>query len=72
MTPARRIASLSSAVALLVSGAVSCYPALKLAPNDARVVLNEHTIDAPDPSRPGPMRVLRMYYGSGTDRNRPE
>jgi Chlorophyllase enzyme len=29
-------------------------------------------LDLPDPSRPGERRVLRLFYGSGTDRRRPE
>jgi len=56
-------------LALLVA---ACYPALKLAPNDANVVLTEHTIDAPAPFTRGPHAVGRMYYGSGSDRNRVE
>jgi dienelactone hydrolase len=56
-------------VPLLLS---ACYPALKLAPNDAPRVLQEHAIDAPDPSQPGSLPVRFLYYGSGTDRNRPE
>jgi dienelactone hydrolase len=51
--------------------ATSCYPALKLAPNDADVVLAHHTIQAPDPSLPGSLPVHHLYYGSGIDRNRP-
>ena len=30
------------------------------------------TLDAPDPGRSGPYEVLTLYYGSGTDKNRPE
>jgi dienelactone hydrolase len=29
-------------------------------------------LDAPDPGQPGPHGVLTLYYGSGTDDNRPE
>jgi dienelactone hydrolase len=49
-----------------------CYPALKLEPNDADVVLSSHTIAAPDPGVHGRFDVRKLYYGSGTDRNRPE
>jgi len=49
---------------------MACYPSLKLAPNDADVVLNRHSISAPDPSARGRMNVLRAVYGSGRDRNR--
>jgi dienelactone hydrolase len=52
--------------------AVACYPALKLEPSDADVVLAHHTIAAPDPGVSGPYGIARMYYGSGTDRNRRE
>src|SRR5688572_6585068 len=57
---------------LLVSAlfAAACTPPLKLAPDDSGVVLARHTIDAPDPTRRGPYIVQRLYYGSGTDRNR--
>ena len=57
--------------AVLLSGS-ACAPPLKLAKNDADVVLTRHTITAPDPSTPGPFAVRRLYYGSGTDRNRVE
>jgi dienelactone hydrolase len=50
--------------------AMACYPSLKLAPNDAATVLNQHSITAPDPSSRGPLRVLRLHYGSGKDKNR--
>jgi len=56
--------------AALLVGTASCTPALKLAPNDADVVLAHQALDAPDPSRPGPHRVLTLYYGSGTDERR--
>jgi len=52
--------------------AASCTPALELTPSDADVVLARQALDAPDPGRRGPRRVLTLYYGSGTDKNRPE
>jgi dienelactone hydrolase len=52
--------------------AAACYPSLQLEPSDADVVLANHTIEAPDPGARGPYQVNRLYYGSGTDRNRPE
>ncbi len=58
-----------SIAALLLS---ACAPALKLTPDDAGVVLSRQVLDAPDPGRPGPFPVLTLYYGTGTDRNRPE
>jgi hypothetical protein len=58
--------------AVLLLAAASCTPALKLTPSDADVVLARQTLEAPDPGLPGPYRVLTLYYGSGTDKNRPE
>lgn len=58
--------------ALIPMCAAACYPAMKLTPNDADVVLAHHTIAAPDPGVHGSYSVARLYYGSGTDRNRPE
>jgi dienelactone hydrolase len=57
---------------LMVGLVVSCTPALRLTPSDANVVLAHQALDAPDPGRTGPFRVLTLYYGSGTDKNRPE
>ena len=64
------IALVSTAAAALLLGA--CTPALQLTPSDADVVLAHQALDAPDPGRPGRYRVLTLYYGSGTDKNRPE
>ena len=50
----------------------SCTPALKLTPSDADVVLARQALDAPDPGRPGSFPVRTLYYGSGTDKTRPE
>ena len=52
--------------------ATACTQALQLTPSDADVVLSMQTLDAPDPGQPGPYDVLTLYYGSGTDKNRPE
>ena len=49
-----------------------CYPALKLTPSDADVVLARHALEAPDPGQQGRFAVKTLYYGSGTDKNRPE
>jgi dienelactone hydrolase len=62
----RRLAVLGALLAL------ACTPALKLARDDSAVVLAHHTIQAPDPTTRGPYAVRTMYYGSGTDRRRPE
>jgi dienelactone hydrolase len=64
----RRLAVLAAGCAL----AVACYPALKLAPNDADTVLANHSIDAPNPAERGPLTVRHLYYGSGRDKNRTE
>ena len=56
--------------ALLLSA--GCYGALELAPSDADEVLGRQLLEAPDPGRRGPHEVRTLYYGSGSDRNRPE
>jgi dienelactone hydrolase len=65
---ARQISRLS--IALLA--VASCTRPLKFSNDDSGVVLSNLTISAPNPGMPGTFRVLRMYYGSGTDKNRPE
>jgi dienelactone hydrolase len=57
---------------LALVAAPACYPALRLAPDDSHEVLAHHTLDAPNPAAPGGFEVRRLYYGSGTDRRRPE
>lgn len=59
-----------AAVAILALG--GCRGSLRLTPSDADTVLAHHTLDAPDPGRSGPYTVRTLYYGSGTDANRPE
>lgn len=59
-----------SAVVLL--GLAACTPALTLTPSDAGEVLSRQALDAPDPGQPGQYGVRTLYYGSGTDINRPE
>lgn len=44
----------------------------QLAPSDAPRVLANRTITAPNPGLPGTMAVRKLYYGSGTDKLRPE
>ena len=53
-------------------GTAACTPALQLTPSDADVVLARQALDAPDPGQAGDYDVLTLYYGSGTDKNRPE
>jgi dienelactone hydrolase len=57
---------------MAVLGAAACTPALRLTPSDADVVLARQAVSAPDPAMPGEHDVLTLYYGSGTDKNRPE
>jgi dienelactone hydrolase len=61
---------LQNALLIIVLLAGACSPPLRLAPDDSGLVLARHTIDAPDPAQRGPYLVQRLYYGSGTDRNR--
>lgn len=59
----------------LVLGALvlcACSQALKLATDDSPVVLSQQTITAPNPADVGSFKVLRLYYGSGTDKQRAE
>jgi hypothetical protein len=44
-------------------------PAIDAAAASAEAV---PVLDLPDPSQPGPHRVRRLFYGSGTDKRRPE
>jgi dienelactone hydrolase len=58
---------------LLVAGAVTaCSTSLNLTPSDHETVLAEQRLDAPHPARAGSYEVGRLYYGSGTDKHRPE
>ncbi|MDE2875059.1 MAG: hypothetical protein OXU69_00750 [Gemmatimonadota bacterium] len=66
---ARRNATLA---ALAIPLASACAGSLDLTPSDAPTVLSGHYLDHPNPALPGPHEVLTLYYGSGTDRNRPE
>jgi len=56
----------------LLGTAPGCTPPLKLAPSDAADVLDRQVLRAPDPGQPGSFAVRTLYYGSGTDKNRPE
>jgi dienelactone hydrolase len=61
-----------SGAVLLVVGLAGCHPPLKLATDDSATVLAHHRLAAPDPSQPGEYGIGRLFYGSGTDRRRPE
>ncbi len=52
--------------------ATACAGSLELTPSDAATVLAGHYLDHPNPAQNGPHGVLTLFYGSGTDKNRPE
>ncbi len=60
---------LAAATVLLVAG---CRSAMQVSPSDAGTVLSRQLLEAPDPAADGRFSVLHLYYGSGTDRHRPE
>jgi dienelactone hydrolase len=60
------------AVAPLAILLAACSQALKFSKDDSATVLAHQTITAPNPADPGPFAVKRLYYGSGTDKQRPE
>src|SRR5688500_14738753 len=49
-----------------------CYGSMNLASNDAETVLPQQLLSAPNPALSGSFAVKRMFYGSGTDKNRAE
>lgn len=59
---------------LLVAGvaAAGCTQALKFMKDDSAETLSRLTITAPNPGERGPHNVKTMFYGSGTDKQRPE
>src|SRR4051812_12451992 len=61
---------LGAAAILTIAGA--CTQALKLSPDDSKVVLAHQAIAAPNPGMPGSFKVKSMFYGSGTDKRRAE
>ena len=65
-----RISTSGLAIAAMLCVAASCSQPLKLAKDDSPTVLAQQTITAPNPAEPGPYKVNRLYYGSGTDKQR--
>ena len=65
MPPRTRLILLAAAVA-------ACSSSLNLTPSDHATVLAEQRLDAPHPAQPGSYDIGRLYYGSGTDKHRPE
>jgi len=65
----QRGAGLAAAVVVL---SLSCTQALKLSPDDSKLVLQNQAISAPNPGQAGSYAVKSLYYGSGTDKLRRE
>jgi len=61
-----------AAVPLVMLAACRVVAPLKLARDDSGVVLTRQLVTAPNPGDKGPLAVRRLYYGSGTDKNRVE
>ncbi len=57
-------------LALACVAIAGCSQPLKLAKDDSPVVLAHHTITGTNPADAGPLKVVRLYYGSGTDKQR--
>jgi len=55
---------------LVVGSLIACSQPLKLARDDSPIVLSHQTITAQNPADAGPLKVNRLYYGSGTDKQR--
>jgi hypothetical protein len=60
------------ALALLLVSAAGCRGTLELAESDHEEVLAYQGLEAPNPAESGDHPVRTLYYGSGTDKNRPE
>ena len=71
LTTTGRLA-LAAAWATACAASASCVRSLELAPSDAATVLARQVLAEENPARRGPHEVLTLYYGSGTDKNRPE
>jgi hypothetical protein len=55
-----------------LAAAAGCTQALKLTKDDSPTVLSHQLITAPNPGERGTFTVKTMFYGSGTDKRRPE
>ncbi|MEP7383946.1 MAG: hypothetical protein ABI910_19855 [Gemmatimonadota bacterium] len=69
--PSNRRATILALIAA-ISTAGCLTTKLKLTPDDSPVVLSRQLITAPDPGTHGTFVVRTLYYGSGTDKRRPE
>jgi hypothetical protein len=56
----------------MLLAACSCSQTLKLMKDDSATVLAQQTISAPNPADKGAFAVKTLFYGSGTDKQRPE
>ncbi|WP_420463443.1 alpha/beta hydrolase family protein [Candidatus Palauibacter sp.] len=68
----RLLAAPAVAAVLAAATSAGCYGPLRLTPSDHASVLADQRLQAEHPATPGPYEVRRLYYGSGTDRRRPE
>ena len=69
----RHIGLPAGVVAMVVLfAAAGCRGTVQLTPDDSDRVLVNHTIAGDNPAAPGSYPVRTLYYGSGTDKNRPE
>lgn len=71
------LAAIALVPALLVGGTVGAWAAMPgfgdaLVHEDPAAVAKIPALDLPDPSQPGPYRVVAASYGSGSDAHRPE
>ncbi|WP_419160945.1 alpha/beta hydrolase family protein [Candidatus Palauibacter sp.] len=70
---ARRSFAAAAVTAVVTAITVTgCYGPLRLTPSDHATVLAGQRLEADHPALPGSYEVQRLYYGSGTDRRRPE
>ena len=59
-------------IPLALGAAIACSAPLKLTKDDSAEVLAHHSLTAPNPADAGPFAVKTLFYGSGTDKRRPE
>lgn len=69
MSMRTRVLLVAMSTAAIVAG---CSQPLKFSKDDSATVLAYQTITAPNPADAGSFKVVRMFYGSGTDKQRAE
>ena len=62
----------ATAIAGVLIAAIGCSQTLKLMKDDSATVLSQQTISAANPADTGTFTVKTTFYGSGTDKQRPE